>query len=89
MLAFLACVGGVHDRGEGEGAYVPLQQAYAPLQQVYAPHSLLYAPLTQAYAPLNQLYAPAATPTIQRGSNVAATVDKVSPDLPCPRSTRR
>jgi hypothetical protein len=48
-----------------------------------------YAPLCQAYAPLSQPYAPTTTPTIQRGSDVAATVDKVSPDLPCPRSTRR
>jgi hypothetical protein len=85
---FLACVGGAHGRGEGanvrgrEWLRWGREQPRGSLSHPYAPHSLLYAPLMQAYAPL-------ATPTIQRGSDVAATVDKVSPDLPCPRSTRR
>jgi hypothetical protein len=67
----------------------------APQSSVCVPYASVCAPLTgicalpPVYAPLNQPYAPAATPTIQRGSDVAATVDKVSPDLPCPRSTRR
>jgi hypothetical protein len=62
-LAFLACVGGAHGRGEGAnvleeartaegGGHARLRRAYAPLNQPYAPHSLPYAPLTQAYAPL-------------------------------------
>jgi hypothetical protein len=69
------------------GICAPLTSVCAP-PPVYAPHSLPYVPLTQAYAPLSQPYMPAATPTIQRGSDVAATMDKVSPDLPRPRSTR-
>jgi hypothetical protein len=67
--AFLACVGGAHGRGEGanvrEGAYASLRQPYAP------PQSSVFAPLP-TYAPLSQPYAPATTPTIQRGSDVAA-----------------
>jgi hypothetical protein len=63
--------------------------AYAPYNLPYAPLTQAYTPLRHAYAPLRQLYTPGATPTIQRGSDVVATVDKVSPDLPCPRSTRR
>jgi hypothetical protein len=66
----------------------PLRMRMRPSASVCTPPPT-YAPLRQAYAPLSQSYAPLATPTIQRGSDVAATVDKVSPDLPYPRSTRR
>jgi hypothetical protein len=54
---FLACVGGVYDRGEGanvrEGARTAEGEGgRAHLGGEYAPHSLPYAPLTQVYAPL-------------------------------------
>jgi hypothetical protein len=88
--------------GQGGGAHVlggrmrpkgnhmrPLASRMRPSDSRMRPHSLPYAPLMQAYAPFSQPYAPAATPTIQHGSDVAATVNKVSPDLSYPRSIRR
>jgi hypothetical protein len=45
-------------------------------------------PLRRRMRPLASRMRPQQPPTIQRGSNVAAIVDKVSPDLPYPRSTR-
>jgi hypothetical protein len=71
----------------------PSTSVCAPQSTVCAPYASVCAPptcvcaLLPAYAPLSQPYTPGATPTIQRGSDVAATVDKVSLDLPCPRST--
>jgi hypothetical protein len=58
-----------------------------PQPAICAPPIGVCAP-PQAYVPLSQPYAPLAAPTIQLGSDVGATVDKVSLDLPCPRSTR-
>jgi hypothetical protein len=66
---------------------VPPIAICAPQSSVCTPYVGICTP-PPAYAPLNQPYVPAATPTIQRGNDVAATVDKVSPDLSCPRSTR-
>jgi hypothetical protein len=59
----------------------PFDRRMCPSASVCVPPTCVFAP------PL--AYAPIATPTIQHGSDVAATVDIVSPDLPCPRSTRR
>jgi hypothetical protein len=66
----------------------PLGRRMRPSDRRMRPSTSVCAP-PLAYAPLSQPYAPVATPTIQRGSDVAATVDKVSQDLPCPRSRRR
>jgi hypothetical protein len=55
-----------------------------------------YAPLWQPFTPSIELcalqpvqYNGSLHPAIQRGSNVAATVDKVTLVLPCQRSTWR
>jgi hypothetical protein len=55
-----------------------------------------YVPLWQPFVPSIELcalqlvqYNGSLHPTIQRGSDVAATVDKVTPILPCQRSTWR
>jgi hypothetical protein len=52
------------------------------------PSASVCAPPTCICAPQPAVCAPA-TPTIQCGSDVTDTMDKVSPDLSCPRSTRR
>jgi hypothetical protein len=70
------------------GICAPQSTVCAPYVSICAPPTCVYAP-PPAYAPLSQPYTPGATPTIQRGSDVAATVDKISLDLPCPRSRRR
>jgi hypothetical protein len=70
------------------GICAPQSAVCAPYASICAPPTCVCAP-PPAFAPLSQPYTPGATPTIQRGSDVAATVNKVSPNLPCSRSTRR
>jgi hypothetical protein len=66
--AFLACIGGAHDKGEGvkvrQGARTVevkarmAKEGGARLRGAYAPWRQPYAPRRQPYAPLNQPYAP-------------------------------
>jgi hypothetical protein len=73
--AFLACIGGAHGRGEGANVHKEAQTVELGARMAVCAPPLVYAPTT--------------TPTIQRDSNVAATVNKISLDLSYARSTRR
>jgi hypothetical protein len=86
-------------RGGGTDICAPQPTVCAPPAVVCTPQSSVCAPYAGVCAPMTGICAPQPAicarsnpdhPTWQRcGRDVAATVDKVSPDLSCPRSTRR